>query len=106
VAGKYIREKGIPEGQVMSWRVGDPLACINYYARQIVHNYEDYPAPGKPGDYLLTKRANLASLDSAGRPYTVVLEGRHFKVSELTPQFLNYKTRDSATVPYCMVLLR
>ncbi len=106
VAGKYIREKGIPEGRVITWRVGDPLAGINYYARQIVNNSEDYPAPGVPGDHLLTARRNLPSLDSAGRPYEIVLEGRHFKVSEVTPLFLNHQTRDSATVPYCLVLLK
>jgi 4-amino-4-deoxy-L-arabinose transferase-like glycosyltransferase len=104
--GKYIREKGIPEGRVMSWKAQDPLACIDYYAQQIVTNSEDYPAPGKAGDYVLTAQCNLASYDSAGRGYSVVKEGRFFKVSELTPQFLNYRTRDSATGVYSLILLR
>jgi 4-amino-4-deoxy-L-arabinose transferase-like glycosyltransferase len=104
--GKYIREHKIPEGRVMSWRAQDPLACIDYYAQQIVTNSEDYPAPGKAGDYVLTAQPNLASYDSVGRGYTVVKSGRFFKVSELTFPFLNSKTRDSATKVYSLILLR
>ena len=106
VAGKYIQANGISQDHVMSWRTGDPLACIDYYAQRIVRNSEEYPAPGVPGDYLLTLNSNLSSLDSANRPYTIVLQDRRFKVSELTWPFMNHKTRDSATQPYCMVLLR
>jgi hypothetical protein len=106
VTGKFIRERAIPRERFIRWRVGDPLASIDFYARQVTHNFEDYPAPGAPGDYMLTTRRNLASLDSAGRPYTILLQGRYFKVSEVTPQFLNHKTRDSATTPYCVVLLK
>jgi 4-amino-4-deoxy-L-arabinose transferase-like glycosyltransferase len=106
VVGKYIRAQGIAPERVISWKAGDPLACIDYYAQGIVNNSEEPVAPGGPGDYLLTRTNNLAVLDSAGRAYSVVLEGRRFKVSEVTPQFLNHKTRDSVTDAYSLVQLR
>ena len=104
--GKYIRKHGIPADSVTTWKVDDPLASIDYYAREIVPNSEVYPPPGNPGDYLLTMRSRLSSLDSAHRPYSVVLSGKLFKVSELTPQFLINRTRDSALKQYCLVLLK
>jgi 4-amino-4-deoxy-L-arabinose transferase-like glycosyltransferase len=106
VVGKFMRKTGIPPERLQSWQAGDPLACIDYYARGIVHNSEEANPPGIAGDYLLTRRAKLAWLDSAGRPYRILLESRRFKVSEVTPQFLNHKTRDSATNPYCVVQLQ
>jgi hypothetical protein len=104
--GKFIRAKGIPQSKLWAWKMEDPLDAIHFYSRMVVRKTDDYPAPGLSGDYLLLMRKNLPSLDSAQRPYTLVKEGRLFKVSEVTPQFLNLKTRDSATKPYCLVLLR
>lgn len=106
VIGKYIYAQGIPQEHLISWRVRDQLACIHYYARQVVRNTEELKIPGGSGDYVLTMPQNLRVLDSAQQPYTIVKQGRLFKVSEITPQFLNYKTRGSATLPYCLVLLK
>ncbi len=106
VAGKYIRAHSIPQSKLWAWRMEDPLDAIHFYAGMVVRKSDDYPAPGGHGDYLLLMRKDLTSLDSAGKPYTIALQGRLFKASEMTPQFLNLKTRDSATKPWCLVLLR
>lgn len=106
VMGKYIRAQGIPQERLWAWHMDDPLDAIHFYSRMVVREKEAYPPPGEPGNYLLLMKKNLLSLDSAGRPYTIVKEGRLFKVSEVTPDFLNPKTRDSATKPYCLVLLK
>lgn len=106
VMGKYIRAQHIPQDRLWIWRMDDPMDAIHFYSRMVVREWDRYPAPGKSGDYLITMRRNLSSLDSAGRPYAIVKKGRLFKVSELTPEFLNPKTRDSATKPYCLIKLR
>ncbi len=106
VVGKYVFAHGIPQSRLWAWRMEDPLDAIHFYARMVVRKSEDYPAPGAKGDYLLLMRKALTSLDSAGQPYTIVQQGRLFKASEMTPEFLNLKTRDSATKPWCLVLLR
>jgi 4-amino-4-deoxy-L-arabinose transferase-like glycosyltransferase len=106
VVGKFIYEKGISTDHVYSWKAGDPLACIDFYARGIVQNSEEPKHPGATGDYLLTLKKNLSTLDSAGEKYQIVLEGERFKVSELTPEFINAKTRSKAVDPYCLLQLR
>jgi 4-amino-4-deoxy-L-arabinose transferase-like glycosyltransferase len=106
VMGKYVRTHRIPQERLWIWRMDDPMDAIHFYSRMVIRQWDDFPAPGEPGDYLITMRRNLPSLDSAGRPYTIIKEGRLFKVSEITPEFLNIKTRDSATKPYCLILLR
>jgi hypothetical protein len=103
--GKYLGSQNVADGRVWIWRVPDPLDCIHYYSHMVVPKVGEYNAPGKPGDYLLLMRDRLGFLDSAQRPYTILKEGRFFKVSELTLEFLNPRTRDSATQPYCLVLL-
>ncbi len=104
--GKYIRARHIPQEKLWAWRMRDPLDAIHFYSRMVVRKKEEGPAPGEKGTYLLLMRDGLSSLDSARRPYVLVKEGRLFKVSEVTPQFLNHSTRDSATQPWCLVLLR
>lgn len=105
VAGKYIFGQMIPTDHVFSWKAGDPLACIDFYARGIVDNSEEVQHPGTSGDYLLTLKKNLPTLDSIGQKYTIKLEGERFKVSELTPDFINIKTRSSVVDPYCLIQL-
>jgi hypothetical protein len=104
--GKYIRAQGIPQNKLWAWHMDDPLDAIHFYSRMVVREKDTYPPPGERGDYLLLMKKNLSSLDAAHRPYTIVKEGRLFKVSEITPEFLNPKTRDGATKPYCLVLLK
>lgn len=106
VAGKYIRAHGIPQSKLWAWRMEDPLDALHFYSRMVVRKSDDYPAPGSAGDYLLLMRKTLPSLDSAQRPYKILVEDRLFKASEITPEFLSPATRDSATKPYCLVQLR
>lgn len=83
VIGRYVYEAGIPQEHLISWRVRDQLACIHYYARQVVRNTEANELPAGPGDYVLTMPENLRTLDSTGRSYTIIKQGSMFKVSTL-----------------------
>ncbi len=103
--GPFIREQNIPAEHLWAWRVEDPLDAIHFYSQRVVRMNYFYPPPGMKDDYLLMMRQGLNSLDSLHRPYQILREGRLFKVSELTPQFLNPNTRDSATKPWVLVRL-
>jgi 4-amino-4-deoxy-L-arabinose transferase-like glycosyltransferase len=104
--GRTIRRLKIPTERLLAWRVLDPLDAIHYYADRVVRKSSDIPPPATSGDYLLTMQNELTTLDSLGKPYEIIQQGRFFKVSELTPQFLNPATRDSATKPWAFVRLK
>jgi 4-amino-4-deoxy-L-arabinose transferase-like glycosyltransferase len=103
--GRFIRAHDIPQRQLWAWRMDDPLDAIHFYARRVVRESRGFPPPGRSGDYLLMMRKDLPALDTARRPYQIAEQGRLFKVSELTPEFLNPNTRDSATKPWVLVRL-
>lgn len=102
--GKYIHSRQIPEGHVRTYRVEDPLNALHFYARMVVPQVDETPT-GNSGDYLLLMDKDLRLLDSMQRPYEVVLDGELFKVTELTPEFLNLHTRHKATKPWSLVQL-
>jgi len=105
VMGKYLYQHHIPANTVMSWNAGDPLECIHYYAKDTIENRGDYPVPIRHQTYMLTQVKQLSSLDSIHQAYSVLKKGRLFKVSELSPEFLNYKSRDQVTQEYCLIYL-
>lgn len=106
VAGRFIRAHDIPQRKLWAWRMDDPLDAIHFYSRRVVRQSLGFPPPGQTGDFLLMMRKDLPALDTAGRSYDMIDQGRLFKVSELTPEFLNPNTRDSATKPWVMVRLQ
>ncbi|MBS1628520.1 MAG: glycosyltransferase family 39 protein [Bacteroidetes bacterium] len=104
VVGRYIRSENIPADKIYAWRMQDPLDALDFYAQRRIPEIDSFPIPGQANDYLLMMQENLPSLDSAGLGYHVVKAGRMFKVSELTGEFLNPKTRREATKPWVLVL--
>jgi hypothetical protein len=104
--GSTIRKLNIPPGNLLAWRVLDPLDAIHYYANRVVRKSSDLPPPAFPGDYLVTMESELPVLDSLGKPYDIIKKGRFFKVSELTPEFLNPATRNAATKPWVFIRLK
>jgi hypothetical protein len=103
--GRYIRVHNIPAERFVAWQMQDPLTAIDFYAQRALRNTNLVYLPAAPGDYVLTMDDGLAQLHAAGRRYRMVKTGRLFKVSELTPDFLNIKTRSYATRPYYLIQL-
>jgi 4-amino-4-deoxy-L-arabinose transferase-like glycosyltransferase len=104
--GRFIRAHDIPQHKLWAWRMDDPLDAVHFYARRVVRRKDEFPPPGGSGDYLLMMRKDLPALDTTQRACQIVQQGRLFKVSELTPEFLSPQTRDSATKPWVLVRLR
>jgi len=100
--GKYIRAAGIPTKDVAVYRLDDPINSIQFYANgsiksidtiTYVHEYK----------YLLTMPKHLDALTAAGTHYSIIRQGELYKVSELTPDFLNPNTRGKAVKQYCLL---
>lgn len=104
--GKFLRAQGAKPGTVLSWRPDDPVSSVHYYAELAVPETDTANVPGRPGDYVITARRMLYAYDSAGKAYDVVKSGGFYKVSELSPDFLNPATRDSALKYYALIRLR
>ncbi|HXS36404.1 MAG TPA: glycosyltransferase family 39 protein [Flavipsychrobacter sp.] len=101
--GRFIKIHNIPADSVASYNVHDPLNSISFYAGHMITN--DSPSFNK-NEYILTMNYGLRSLQQKGLNYDIVKSGVFFKVSELTPEFLNPNTRDKAVSDYYLVRLK
>lgn len=104
--GNYIREHNIPQDQLMTYRVHDPLNSLHFYARRAVRIFENGYLPAKSGDYVLTQDEGIKDLNDRGYAYNIAFQGQLFKVSELTPDFLGNSSRHKATSAYYLVLIK
>lgn len=103
--GRYIKAEGIPARDVAVYRLEDPINSIQFYADGTIHGI-DTTAYAHKNRYVLTMPKHLDALKADGISYTVLKEGAFYKVSELTPEFLNPETRSKAVKLYCLVEIR
>ncbi len=101
--GKYIAAHNIPTKDIINYEINDPLTALHFYSKGVISNDSSRIAAGK---YILTSDQGLEKLRSKGYAATILKEGRYFKVSELTPVFLNHNTRNEATTPYYFIKLQ
>jgi 4-amino-4-deoxy-L-arabinose transferase-like glycosyltransferase len=104
--GRYVRQQRIPQERLVAYRMRDPLSGMHFYAQQVIRMADGPYLPAGPGDYVLTMDEGLAAIRGDQRPYELVKSGQLFKVSELTPDFLNRKTRHKALRNYYLIRLR
>lgn len=102
--GRYIHQQQLRGTDIDIFLPEDPLNALHFYAQEAIFNYSD-TSYGK-GSYLLTMEKGKKKLDSAGTPYVLIKQGSYFKVSELTPEFLNPGTREQALKTYYFVQLQ
>lgn len=105
VAGKYIRTH-LPDERVLVYNMKDPLNSLHFYARRVFPGLDGGMAGARSGDYVLTMDEGLHELQTTGKAYEIPLQGQLFKVSELTPDFLNRKARHKATHAYYLVRIK
>jgi 4-amino-4-deoxy-L-arabinose transferase-like glycosyltransferase len=99
--GRFILKQNIPSDKISMYQFQDPASCIHFYAQRLIAR-NDTLKPIMP-EYLITCNAGLDSLQAHQIPYTTLLQGKMFKVSELTPEFINPKTRKNATKNYYLI---
>lgn len=97
--GQFISHKNIPPAELTVYRVEDPLNTIHFYAQSVIHRTAEI----SNGGYILTSNEGLDDLKKYGYSYNMLKKGVYFKVSELTPDFLNPDTRHKAVTEYFII---
>jgi 4-amino-4-deoxy-L-arabinose transferase-like glycosyltransferase len=104
-AGRFIRANNIDPKDVRIYRIDDPLNSLQFYANGTIRGTDTVTSDMK-GMYILTMPKSLEIFKKDGIKYTSVQYGKFFKVSELTPQFLNPDSRRYAVNKYCLIRIK
>ena len=102
VIGKTIRKEKIAASDYISYKVFDPLNALGFYSGEILPGGDTLSLIGNR-HYVLTMDQGLKDLQAYGYKYTLLHQGEAFKVSELTPEFINPATRAKAVKKYYLV---
>lgn len=100
--GHFIKNENIPPGQVSAYKITDPLNTIHFYAESVIERTNDDISGAT---YILTTNDGLAEIKQKGYTYNILKKGVYFKVSELTPDFLNANSRHKAVTDYYFIKL-
>jgi 4-amino-4-deoxy-L-arabinose transferase-like glycosyltransferase len=103
--GKKIDVLNIAKDQFYLYKYSGSSRNIHFYAKRIVQQIED-PIAMKKELYVLTAEEGLSTIKNSIRPYEIILEGEDYPVSQLTPEFLNIKTRTKVTRKYYLIKLK
>ncbi len=104
-AGKYIRVNSLASKDIVLFRVEDPLNSINFYADDTIHG-SDSIKDLSTKKYIITMDKGLKALQQNGYVFDILMQGQSYKVSELTPEFLNPATRKSTTKEYYILKVK
>ena len=104
-AGRYLHENNIAGKQISVYNVPDPLNSIQFYAQDNIHGIAALSQITNE-KYLLTADSGYTELSRNHMAFEIMKQGQFFKVSELTPGFLNPATRDKEVRTYYIVKLR
>ncbi len=105
VVGKYTTANSISADKLTACNVEDPLNALHFYAQGIIQRVTNIVEIPK-GNYALVMEPSLNEMKEKGIGFDIVKQGQFFKVSELTPEFLNPQTREKATKHYYLIKLR
>ncbi len=104
--GRYIKKHNIPADNIIAYAIKDPLNALSFYADRTIPEQGRYLSVFPKVPYILTSDSGIAELGIRGYNFDTLKKGKFFKVSELTPQFLNPSTRDSATGNYYLLRVK
>jgi len=103
--GKYVHIQSISANNIIYYRMEDPLNALHFYAQGVVNGIDSLKYL-KDQKYILTMDKGLSDLQQKGYVFDTAIQGKLFKVSELTPGFLNPRTRDKETPSYYLLHLK
>lgn len=104
-AGRYVHDHGIPGDQFVYYHSEDPLNALSFYAQSAVMGV-DSVADISRWRYVLTMEQGLDIINRKGMAYDILQQGPYFKVSEMTPLFINPRTRNKATKNYYLLKMK
>jgi len=101
--GRFIHSRKIDPGSVGIYKVDDPVNAIQFYAQGSIKGIDTITQLQPATKYLVTMDDGLQSLAANKYSYTMVYSNSCYKVSEMTPDFLNPATRNKAVKKYYLV---
>ena len=104
-AGRYIHSQSILPDEIAQYKMEDPINSIHFYSQGVVSGIDTLSGIHNR-KYILTMDKGLNDLKQNGYAFDIVKQGGLFKVSELTPAFINPKTRAGALKNYYLVKLK
>lgn len=103
--GKYVRQNHLPAGKIYSFSVDDAMTSMSFYAQALVPGGNDINSI-KDKNYVLTSGHGLDLLREGNYDFDTLKQFKRYKVTELTPEFLNPATRNRTLTDYYLVQLK
>ncbi len=104
VLGRYVHEHELPADKVFRYKVDQSMNGVHFYAQHTIGAAESLDGIGK-GVYLMTTAEGLKDVTALQLPYKVHTQMQGYRVSALSAEFLNGKTRSTVTTPYVLIEL-
>jgi 4-amino-4-deoxy-L-arabinose transferase-like glycosyltransferase len=102
--GKRIHREKVPENQFFTFQY-DVSSSLHFYAQRMVKR-KDKIEDVNFGDLFLTGEQGMQTLQEFGYDLDYLETGNTFSVTNLTPQFLNEKTRQEVVGQYFLVRVK
>ena len=99
--GSEISAMKLPQDAFFTYKY-PTMGALHFYSRRVVQ-MKDSVEQVKIGDWLLLNEDGLAELQNAELNVKIVETGNTFSVTNLTPAFLNFKTRPDVVGQYFLV---
>lgn len=104
--GRYIQEEGIDPSRLGFQQIHDPLNSLHYYSQHPIPELdpqEESLDRIRKYPYRLMGEEGYHALLEQGASFDLLKTGPFFKVSELTPAFLDPRTREHACDRYYLI---
>jgi 4-amino-4-deoxy-L-arabinose transferase-like glycosyltransferase len=100
--GRYMKANKMQVDNLTLHQLDHPLNALHFYADRLI----TLDTVMKPGSYVLASKSGMEGIKQRQLPHDILLEGDYFKVTELTPDFLNARTRHKATEKYYFIRMK
>jgi 4-amino-4-deoxy-L-arabinose transferase-like glycosyltransferase len=99
--GREVTGMQLPKDKFFTYKY-PTMGALHFYSRRIVQMKDD-PAQVNTGDWLLLDESGMAELQDAEFNVKIIETGNTFSVTNLTPAFLDVRTRPSVVGQYFLV---
>ncbi|HRO42233.1 MAG TPA: glycosyltransferase family 39 protein [Flavipsychrobacter sp.] len=104
--GRLIYQQNIPAENITIVNMNDALEAMHFYAQRPIKNRVDTLQQITSGNYLVTSDDYFATLQKKGIAVDIIDRGAYYKVSELTPEFINPATRAKSLKQYYFLRIK
>ena len=101
--GRYIKEHKMKVDKLTLHKFDHPLNALHFYADRLIMLDS---ATMQSGDYVLTSNEGFVAIKQGQLQYQLLKAGVYYKVSELTPFFLNPAKRDVVVEKYYFIKMK